>query len=85
VGFFTFIDIYFYMKKYIITESQINRILNENTKIKKGIAIKYKPGKDQDDVYTSEIKEFDSVDEFEDYKSSLGKKREIIGVIDIED
>ena len=83
--FFVFTDIYFYMKKYIITENQINRILNENTKIKKGIAIKYKPGKDQDDVYTSEIKEFDSINEFEDYKSSLGKKREIIGVIDIED
>jgi len=73
------------MKKYIITENQINRILNENTKIKKGIAIKYKPGKSQGDVYTSEIKEFDSIDEFEDYKNSLGKKREIIGVIDIED
>lgn len=83
--FFTFIDIYFYMKKYIITENQINRILNENTKIKKGIAIKYKPGKNQEDVYTSIIKEFDSINEFEDYKSSLGKKREIIGVIDIED
>jgi hypothetical protein len=73
------------MKKYIITESQINRILNENTKIKKGIAIKYKPGKNQEDVYTSIIKEFDSINEFEDYKSSLGKKREIIGVIDIKD
>ena len=83
--FFVFIDIYFYMRKYIITENQINRILNENTKIKKGIAIKYKPGKDQGDVYTSEIKEFDSIDEFEDYKNSLGNKREIIGIIDIED
>jgi hypothetical protein len=73
------------MKKYIITDNQINRIRNENTKIKKGLAIKYKPGKNQEDVYTSIIKEFDSINEFEDYKSSLGKKREIIGVIDIED
>ncbi len=78
-------DIYFYMRKYIITENQINRILNENTKIKKGIAIKYKPGKGQEDVYTSEIKEFDSVEDFENYKKSLSEKREIIGVIDIED
>jgi hypothetical protein len=73
------------MRKYIITENQINRILNENTKIKKGIAIKYKPGKGQEDVYTSEIKEFDSVEDFENYKKSLSEKREIIGVIDIED
>jgi len=78
-------DIYLYMKKYIITESQINKILNENTKIKKGIAIKYKPGKGQEDVYSSVIKEFDSVDDFERYKRSLGEKREIIGVIDIKD
>ena len=73
------------MKKYIITESQINKILNENTKIKKGIAYKYKPGKGQEEVYTSEVKEFDSVEEFERYKRSLGEKREIIGVIDIKD
>ena len=78
-------DIYFYMRKYIITENQINRILNEKKKKKKGIAIKYKPGKGQEDVYTSEIKEFDSVEDFENYKKSLSEKREIIGVIDIED
>ena len=31
------------------------------------------------------MSKFDSIDEFEDYKNSLGKKREIIGIIDIED
>jgi len=73
------------MKKYIITESQITRILNESTSIKKGIAFKYKPGRNQQEVYTSEIKEFDSVEDFERYKRSLSEKREIIGIIDIQD
>lgn len=72
------------MRKYIITESQIEQILNENTKIKKGIAIKYRPGKGQDDVYKSEIKEFYSIEDFENYKSSLSEKRKIIGIINIE-
>jgi hypothetical protein len=73
------------MRKYIITEDQIERLLNENTKIKKGIAIKFKPGGGQEDVYTSIIKEFNSLTEFDDYKNSLGKKKEIIGIIDIKD
>ena len=72
------------MKKYIITEEQMNMILNEKEgSIKKGFAIKYNPGKGKDPVYTSEIKEFSSMEEFNEYKDSLGDKREIIGVIDI--
>jgi hypothetical protein len=72
------------MRKYIITEEQMNMILNESDKpVKKGFAIKYNPGKGKDPVYTSEIKEFSSMGEFNSYKDSLGNKREIIGVIDI--
>jgi len=45
------------MKKYIITEEQMDMILNESDKpVKKGFAIKYNPGKGKDPVYTSEIK-----------------------------
>ena len=73
------------MKKYIITEEQMNMILNEKEgSIKKGFAIKYNPGEGMDPVYTSEIKDFSSIEEFNSYKDSMGNKREIIGVIDIE-
>lgn len=53
--------------------------------MKKGIAIKYTPGKDQDPVYTSVIKEFDSQEDFNNFKDNLNPKKEIIGVIDIKD
>lgn len=53
--------------------------------MKKGIAIKYTPGKDQDPVYTSVIKEFDSQEDFNNFKDNLNPKKEIIGVIDIKE
>jgi len=53
--------------------------------MKKGIAIKYTPSKDQDPVYTSIIKEFDSQEDFENFKDNLNPKKKIIGVIDIKE
>ena len=73
------------MRKYIVTEEQLRQYLTEKeNSVKKGIAIKYSPGKGQEPVYTSEIKEFSSMEEFNEYKDSLGNKKEIIGIIDID-
>jgi len=33
------------MKKYILTEEQLTRVLTEERPIKKGVAIKFSPGK----------------------------------------
>jgi len=74
----------FYMKTYIISESQVKRILMEEQKIKKGIAFKYSPSKDQEPIYSSKIMEFNSMDDYTMFKESLGDKREIIGEIDID-
>ena len=74
----------FYMKTYIISESQVKRILMEEQKIKKGIAFKYSPSKDSEPIYSSKIMEFNSMDDYTMFKESLGDKREIIGEIDID-
>lgn len=72
------------MKTYIISESQVKRILMEESKIKKGFAIKYSPSKDSEPIYSSKVMEFNSMDEYNMFKESLGSKREIIGEIDID-
>ena len=56
----------------------------EEQKIKKGIAFKYSPSKDSEPIYSSKIMEFNSMDDYNTFKESLGDKREIIGEIDID-
>ena len=76
------------MKTYIITEDQIQRVLQNEDKssgIKKGIALKVTPTRNSEPYYESEIKSFGSETEFNEYKDNLGDDKEIIGVIDIED
>jgi hypothetical protein len=76
------------MKTYIITEDQIQRVLQNEDKssgIKKGIALKITPTRNSEPYYESEIKSFGSETEFNEYKDNLGDDKEIIGVIDIED
>jgi len=73
------------MKNYILTEEQLTRVLTEERPIKKGVAIKYSPGKGEDPVYQSHMLDFKDEQEWQDYKKSLSKKKEIIGVIDIKE
>lgn len=73
------------MKNYIITEEQLTRVLTEERPIKKGVAIKFSPGKGEDPVYQSNVLEFKDEQEWQDYKKSLSEKKEIIGVIDIKE
>lgn len=73
------------MKNYILTEEQLTRILTEERPIKKGVAIKYSPGKGEEPVYQSHMLEFKDEQEWQDYKKSLPEKKEIIGVIDIKE
>ena len=73
------------MKNYILTEEQLTRILTEERPIKKGVAIKYSPGKGEGPVYQSHMLEFKDEQEWQDYKKSLPEKKEIIGVIDIKE
>lgn len=73
------------MKKYILTEEQLTRVLTEERPIKKGVAIKFSPGKGEEPVYQSNVLEFKDEQEWQDYKKSLPEKKEIIGVIDIKE
>lgn len=73
------------MKKHIITEQQLTRVLTEERPIKKGVAIKFSPGKGEESVYQSNVLEFKDEKEWQDYKKSLPEKKEIIGVIDIKE
>lgn len=73
------------MKNYILTEEQLTRLLTEERPIKKGVAIKYSPGKGEEPVYQSHMLEFKDEQEWQDYKKSLPKKKEIIGVIDVKE
>ena len=73
------------MKNYILTEEQLTRLLTEERPIKKGVAIKYSPGKGEEPVYQSHMLEFKDEQEWQDYKKSLPEKKEIIGVIDIKE
>jgi hypothetical protein len=73
------------MKNYILTEEQLTRVLTEERPIKKGVAIKFSPGKGEDPVYQSYVLEFKDEQEWQDYKKSLPEKKEIIGIIDIKE
>jgi hypothetical protein len=73
------------MKNYILTEEQLTRALTEERPIKKGVAIKFSPGKGEEPVYQSNVLEFKDEQEWQDYKKSLSEKKEIIGVIDIKE
>ena len=72
------------MKKYIITEEQLNKVLTEQDQpITKGIALHITD--DQGEYYESQLKEFNSEEEYNEWKDSLDEGIEIIGEMDIED
>ena len=69
------------MKKYILTEEQLNKVLN--SKVTKGIGLKIQ---DNDgEYYKSIIKTFDTDREFKDWENNLKEGTTIIGIIDIDD
>ena len=69
------------MKKYILTEEQLNKVLN--SKVTKGIGLKIQ---DNDgEYYKSIIKTFDTDREFKDWENNLKEGTTIIGVIDIDE
>jgi hypothetical protein len=70
------------MKRYILTEEQINKIINGQP-IKKGIALKIQD--DRGEYYESQLKEFNNEEEYNQWKESLDDNTEIIGEMDIED
>ena len=71
------------MKKYLITEEQMTRImLKESSNIKKGLALKVQDEKGE--YYKSIIKEFKSEDDFNEWKNNLDPSIELIGDMDIE-
>jgi hypothetical protein len=71
------------MKKYIITETQLKKLLlEEKNSIKKGIALKIDD--ENGEYYKSIIKEFTSNDDYKNWKNNLEPNIEIIGDIDIE-
>jgi hypothetical protein len=71
------------MKKYLITEEQMTRImLKESSNIKKGLALKVQDEKGE--YYKSIIKEFKSEDDFNEWKDNLDPSIELIGDMDIE-
>ena len=71
------------MKKYLITEEQMTRImLKESSNIKKRLALKVQDEKGE--YYKSIIKEFKSEDDFNDWKDNLDPSIELIGDMDIE-
>jgi hypothetical protein len=72
------------MKKYLITEDQMTRImLKESTNIKKGLALKVQDEKGE--FYKSIIKEFKSEDDFNNWKDNLKSNVVLIGDMDIDD
>jgi hypothetical protein len=72
------------MKKYIITEEQMDLVLSQKEKpMKKGIGLKIM-GENDDYYYESKIKEFSDEEEFNKYKETLPENYKIIGVIDID-
>jgi len=69
------------MRKYILTEQQLNRALN--AKVTKGIGLKIR---DNDgEYYKSIVKTFDTDKEFKDWENNLKEGTTIIGVIDIDE
>jgi hypothetical protein len=72
------------MKKYLITEDQMTRImLKESTNIKKGLALKVQD--ENGEFYKSIIKEFKSEDDFNNWKDNLKSNVTLIGDMDIDD
>jgi hypothetical protein len=71
------------MKTYIITENQLQKILNEKSKpITKGIGLKIS---DENGVYyKSVIESFFDEQEFNHWRDNLDENTKIIGVMDIE-
>lgn len=68
------------MKKYIITEEQLNKALT--SKITKGIGLKIND--DTGEYYKSIIKTFDTDDDYRRWENNLKEGTTIIGVMDIE-
>jgi hypothetical protein len=68
------------MKKYIITEEQLNKALT--SKVTKGIGLKIQDG--DNEYYKSIIKTFDTDDDYRRWEDNLKEGTTIIGVMDIE-
>jgi hypothetical protein len=69
------------MKKYIITEEQLNKALT--SKITKGIGLKIQDG--DNEYYKSIIKTFDSDGDLKRWEENLKEGTTVIGMIDIEE
>ena len=72
------------MKNFVLTESQIKRVLIEkkDLPIKKGFALKISK-KGSEPYYESKMESFKSEDEVKDYIDSLKEDTEVLAVIDI--
>jgi hypothetical protein len=71
------------MKTYIITEQQLDKILNEKSKpITKGIGLKISD--EGGEYYKSVIESFFGEDDFNHWRDNLDQNTQIIGVMDIE-
>lgn len=71
------------MKKYIITEEQLNKILSEQDQpITKGIALHISD--ENGEYYESKLMDFNSEEEYNEWKETLDEGTEIIGEMDIE-
>lgn len=68
------------MKKYIITEEQLNKALT--AKVTKGIGLKIQDG--DGEYYKSIIKTFDTDNDYRKWEDNLKEGTTIIGVMDIE-
>ena len=72
------------MKKYIITEEQLNRLVENTDKpIKKGIALHITD--DKGEYYESKLMSFVSDEEYSTWKENLDEGTKVIGEMDIED
>lgn len=72
------------MKKYILTENQLNVLLLENEKpIKKGFALKISD--ENGEYYKSVMKEFTNESNYNKWKENLETGIKIIGEMDIEE
>lgn len=68
------------MKNYILTEKQINKLVNQPM-IKKGVALKISD--DKGEYYKSILKEFTDEQEYNDWKDNLDDTISVIGDMDI--
>jgi hypothetical protein len=69
------------MKKYLITEEQLNKTLS--AKVTKGIGLKIRDGNGE--YYKSIIKTFDSDEDYNDWEDNLKEGTLVIGSIDIDE